>query len=184
MTMREELPFPYTIKRSARAKYLRVDVNDDATVDVVVPERLKETEIEAFLRKKIRWVQKHRAFFLAHAKSATPTDGNDYSYSRYKARAKKIIVERLRVMNEYYRYEYARVTVKNLSSRWGSCSKEKNLNFHYKLMFLPEELLDYVIVHELCHLKELNHSARFWTLVGQVIPDYKKRRQELRKYKS
>lgn len=92
-----------------------------------------------------------------------------------KARAKKIIQERLRHFNQEYSFVFERVAVKDLRSRWGSCSSKKNLNFHYKLLFLPVELLDYVVVHELCHLVEMNHSYKFWQLVGKTIPDYKKR---------
>jgi predicted metal-dependent hydrolase len=66
-------------------------------------------------------------------------------------------------------------------SRWGSCSRKKNLNFNYKLIQLPLELADYIVVHELCHLQEFNHGQGFWNLVGETIPDYKARRDELRK---
>jgi len=67
-------------------------------------------------------------------------------------------------------------------SRWGSCSNKKNLNFHYRLLFLPLELADYVVVHELCHLKEMNHTARFWALVAEQIPHYKVYRRQLAGY--
>lgn len=103
------------------------------------------------------------------------------NYLACKARAKKLINERLRHFNQHYRFTFARVAVKDLRSRWGSCSAQKNLNFHYKLLFLPVELLDYVVVHELCHLVEMNHGHKFWGLVEKTIPDYKKRVFALRK---
>lgn len=67
--------------------------------------------------------------------------------------------------------EYARVAIRNTRSRWGSCSSRKNLNFNYKLLDLAPELRDYVIVHELCHLKELHHGKAFWELIGKIVPD-------------
>ncbi len=102
-------------------------------------------------------------------------------YHGSKARAKKIIQERLKIYNKDYNFTFARISIKDLKSRWGSCSARKNLNFHYKLLFLPIELLDYIVVHELCHLVEMNHSHRFWQLVRRTIPDYKKRIFHLRK---
>jgi len=73
-----------------------------------------------------------------------------------------------------------KIAIRNQRSRWGSCSKKGNLNFNYKLVFLPPEVRDYVIVHELCHIKEFNHGRGFWALVAETIPEYKDLRKQLR----
>ncbi|MFA7377663.1 MAG: M48 family metallopeptidase, partial [Patescibacteria group bacterium] len=75
------------------------------------------------------------------------------------------------------------ISIRNQKTRWGSCSRSGNLNFNYRLAFLDERALEYVIAHELCHLKEFNHSANFWTLVSQVVPDYQKWRLYLKNSK-
>ena len=67
---------------------------------------------------------------------------------------------------------YRNITIREQKTRWGSCSSEKNLNFNWKLILAPPEVLDYVVVHELCHLKEINHSKAFWDEVGKVMPEY------------
>jgi predicted metal-dependent hydrolase len=105
-------------------------------------------------------------------------------YLNHKEQARKIIKERLEHYNAFYKFSYKRVAIKNHRSRWGSCSEKGNLNFNYRLVHLPQRLLDYVIVHELCHLGELNHSVRFWALVEKTVPDWRKRRMELKKIHS
>jgi predicted metal-dependent hydrolase len=101
------------------------------------------------------------------------------SYLTHKEKARRLVNSRLRHFNQYYNFEYKRVSIKNQKTKWGSCSNKANLNFNYRIMFLPEELIDYIVVHELCHLKELNHSKRFWALVAQTMPDYKKHKKHL-----
>ena len=91
---------------------------------------------------------------------------------------KKKLNDFAREMNVHFNM----VRIKNVKTIWGSCSSKKNLNFNFRLFFLPESLIDYVCVHELAHLKQMNHSKEFWNEVEKQIPDYKKRRDELKRY--
>ena len=77
---------------------------------------------------------------------------------------------------------YGRISMRNQKTRWGSCSSNGNLNFNNRLLFVPKELVDYVVVHELVHRKEMNHSNAFWNVVEKYMPDYKERRKKLREY--
>lgn len=101
-------------------------------------------------------------------------------YLEYKKKALVVVERRLKYFNEIYHYSYTRISIRNQKTRWGSCSKRGTLSFNYKIAFLPEYLADYIIVHELCHLKEMNHSKRFWDLVAKTMPDHRARRRELR----
>lgn len=103
-------------------------------------------------------------------------------YKRYKEDARAMVHARLQHFNTLYGHTYDRVAIRDTRSRWGSCSKKGNLNFSYKLALLPQDMADYVIVHELCHLAEFNHSPKFWALVARALPEYKKRKSELRTY--
>lgn len=107
--------------------------------------------------------------------------GTAADYQLHKQRAVQFVQQRLQHLNQLYGFNYHRVTIRNQATRWGSCSKRGNLNFHYKVILLPPELADYVLVHELCHLQELNHSKRFWNLVAQTIPDYTHKRKAVQK---
>ncbi len=109
-------------------------------------------------------------------------------FAEHKARAEVIVRERIEYFNTNpvapnggYHFAVGKVTVRNQRSRWGSCSRKGNLNFNYRIALLPAHLADYVIVHELCHLGEFNHSRAFWNLVAQAVPDYAKCRAELRR---
>lgn len=98
----------------------------------------------------------------------------------YAARAAVIIPKRVRLYQSLVGENIGRICIKDVKSRWGSCSSKGNLNFNWRLVMAPIEVLDYVVVHELCHLKEMNHSKAFWALVEEILPDYKKRRKWLR----
>ena len=107
--------------------------------------------------------------------------GHELEYAKYKSAALHLAENRISHFNKFYQFTINKVTIKNQSSRWGSCSKKGNLNFNYKIAKLPQELADYVIVHELCHLKEFNHSPAFWNLVAQTIPNHKAIRKQFKK---
>ncbi len=101
-------------------------------------------------------------------------------YLTHKEAARVLIHERLNHFNEHYGFTYNRVAIRNQRSCWGSCSSLKNLNFSYRILFLPPELQNYIVVHELCHLQEMNHSQNFWSLVEQTLPEYKELKHQLK----
>lgn len=105
---------------------------------------------------------------------------NHRHYLRHKEAARALVHARLAHYNRHYNYRVARVFIKNSKSRWGSCSSRGNLNFNYKLLFLPPEVLDYVVVHELCHLAHFNHGPEFWAKVAETVPHHKELRRLLR----
>jgi predicted metal-dependent hydrolase len=107
---------------------------------------------------------------------------NRKSFLKYKENARRLVKERIEVFNKIYGFKFPnRIAIRNTKSRWGSCSKKGNLNFNYRIVFLSPPLADYLVVHEMCHLGEFNHSYKFWDLVALALPDYKKLRKELRR---
>ena len=102
-------------------------------------------------------------------------------YRTHKEHARQVVSERLVYWNQFYNVSYGRVAIRDQRSRWGSCSSKQNLNFNYRIVFLPPELIDYIIVHELCHLLEMNHSPRFWAHVARAFPHYEALRLALLK---
>ncbi len=166
----------YTLKKSKRARRIRITVYPDTSVVVTVPFTCRD--IESFIKEKEKWLLDKISFFQKSKNS--PLKRHDYEdYLKHKEKARKIIKERISLLNKRYGYTFNRVSIKNQKTIWGSCSKKGNLNFNYKIIFLPQKLCDYIIVHELCHLKEPNHSSRFWNLVAETFPDYKKIRGDL-----
>ncbi len=101
-------------------------------------------------------------------------------YLAHKKEARELALARLAHFNTHYNLSWGRVAIRNQRRCWGSCSSLKNLNFNYKIIFLPPHLQDYIIVHELCHLAHMNHGTDFWNLVAEQIPDYEQYVTELR----
>jgi predicted metal-dependent hydrolase len=97
--------------------------------------------------------------------------------------ARQLVAVRLDKLNSQYDFRFARLSIRSQRTRWGSASSRSTLSFNYRIIYLPPELQDLIIVHELCHLKEMNHSPAFWALVAQAIPNWKKLRKELRRYR-
>ena len=129
-----------------------------------MPENIKAFYFMKFTGKKF-----HKTVFLT-------------GFTIKKREQARIFVEnRISYFNKFYNFEINRVAIKNTSTRWGSCSSKANLNFNYKIIYLGPELADYLIVHELCHLGQMNHSKKFWDLVSKTIPDYAKINKELKR---
>jgi predicted metal-dependent hydrolase len=187
-------PIPHTIRVSERARRVAIRINlKKGVVEVVVPKKLGgvygKQKIAALLEQKRGWIEKylHGSGKDAHDTRKrigpkTPRAKRAH-YERHRDAALLLILGRVEYFKTQYGFAYNNVTIRNTTSRWGSCSEHKNLNFSYKLLFLPEHLRDYVVVHELCHLTHLNHSPAFWALVAQVLPNYNTLRKELREWR-
>ncbi len=170
----------YVFRKYRRSKNLKLIVKSDASIFVSAPWRFNEKKAEKFMREKSAWLLKRIEFFEKQNKQKlVKTTREDYIKRKEKARG--LILQKIEKLNAYYNFKYGRVSIRNQKTRWGSCSKKGNLNFNYRLIYLPEKLFDYVIVHELCHLRQMNHSAKFWKLVAEVVPDYKIIKRELKK---
>ncbi len=170
----------YTLRKSKRARRMRLAVYCDGTVVVTTPFNLKENITERFIREKSQWLFDKISFFMQF-KGQVFTRYSSADYLKYKSKAYDLAVERVNHFNEIYKFKFNKINIKNQKTRWGSCSRKGNLNFNYKIALLPQRLSDYIIVHEICHLGEFNHSQKFWKLVGKAIPDYHKIKDELRK---
>jgi len=176
-----QTPFSYTIRRSRRAKRIRLAVHYDGRVMVTLPLRARKQEAEVFLRSKSAWVRsKLQSFASARRQNGYALPGGIGAYRKHKEAARALIRERLPYLNAAYAFSYGVVFIRNQRTLWGSCSKKGNLNFNYRILFLPPGIRDYIIVHELCHLKEFNHSPLFWNLVSRTVPAHKAMRRELK----
>jgi len=156
-------------------------VRHDGRVLVTAPMRISKKMVDNFVASQTQWILEHTQKKVIQKTHDIPAHITQTGYHACASRAKKLITERLNYFNKHYGFAYKNITIRNQQTRWGSCSSKGNLNFRYTLLFLPLHLVDYVVVHELCHIQEMNHSKRFWLLVGQTISDYKSRRRELLK---
>lgn len=171
-----------TVIRSNR-KTVAIQVNSDLSVTVRAPRSVSEKDIEEILKKKEAWISKHieKIKETKERVEAEPTE----KLTREKVialaeEALKVIPERVDYFAKVIGVTYGKITVRNQKTRWGSCSSKGNLNFNCLLMLAPLEVLDYVVVHELCHRKQMNHSKAFWLEVEKVLPNYKEVRKWLK----
>lgn len=136
----------------------------------------------SFFRKRIVKRIKRRIIKTRKPRTASATR----KYLEHKEITRKIVLEKLEVYKNIYLdlghdLSFNRVAIRDTKTRWGSCSSKKNLNFNYRLALLPSYLVDYIVIHELCHLKEMNHKERFWSLVSLTCPKYLEHKKELTK---
>lgn len=162
---------------------MSLQVKHDGQIVVRAPRSASLTEIESFVRKNSAWLKKHLAMVEEEmaALAASPVEPLTMEDIQGLAEeAMRVIPAKTACFASLVGVQYGRITIRNQKTRWGSCSAKGNLNFNCLLMLAPPEVLDYVIVHELCHRKEMNHSPRFWKEVAKIIPDYKKQEKWLK----
>lgn len=176
-------PIPYILKRRAWLRVLRFAVHADGRFVVTAPVLLGKGIIEKMIEEKREWILEK----LNSAKrnpQPVRVKRSRKEVADDKRSALCLVNDRIVYFNLHYRLTWNRIAIRNQQSRWGSCSSKKNLNFHYKITLLPPHLADYLIVHELCHLAQMNHSPQFWDLVAQTIPDWQHRRKEIREHEN
>lgn len=148
---------------------------------VRAPKGMSRSEINSFLNEKHGWIEKHLAKMQERKNALAQVEPFTMDEIRELAdKALVIIPEKVRKYAPIVGVTYGRITIRNQRSRWGSCSSKGNLNFNCLLMLFPDDVIDYVVVHELCHRKHMNHSAEFYAEVARVFPEYRKCRMWLK----
>ena len=157
---------PIKLIRSKR-KTISIEVHSDLQVIVRAPLRVSEKDINKFIGEKSAWIEKslskmkNRQIKLQE-QNMDQRPLNEQEIKLLTTKAKRILPVKVKKYASIIGVDYGRITIRMQKSRWGSCSSKGNLNFNCLLMNAPDEIQDYVVVHELCHRKEMNHSPRFW----------------------
>lgn len=165
---------PATRLIRARRKTLSIRITQEGNLEIRAPLGMPKGEIEAFLKEKAQWIETHRAKVLAEYTQGQEAPLGEEEILTLAEQMRQCLPEKLNRHGASMGVTFGRVTIRCQQTRWGSCSSRGNLNFNCLLMLAPEEVLDYVVVHELAHRKQMNHSALFWREVERECPDYKK----------
>ncbi len=162
-------------------KTIAIEVTRDCRVVVKAPKWISEREINRFIGEKAHWIDAHLDKMKKRQEEAENKEPlSEQDIKLLVTRAKRIIPVKVMKYSKMIGVSYGKITIRMQKSRWGSCSAQGNLNFNCLLMRAPDEIIDYVVVHELCHRKEMNHSPKFWAEVEKILPDYKERRKWLK----
>ena len=208
---------PYTVRRSERARRVRVSVDAGRGVEVVLPRRAAEREAAAAIRELRPWIERRMAE-LDSARAAIAARGGQVPFvgamltlrpepgrTRVHRRGDELLVpagpEQGPALERWYRrvardeiaarlddacaqsgQRYTRLSIRGQRTRWASCSRDGAMSFNWRLLLAPAPVLDYVIWHEVCHLQVMDHSPRFWSLLGRWCPDYRRHKSWLRRH--
>ena len=173
------LTVQYSIIRSDR-KTIAIQIQPDGKVIVRAPKRMRMEEIRRFVESKAGWIEKH----LSNRPAKEEQKLTDQELRALREKARALVTERVQYYAPLIGVTYNQIAIRAQHTRWGSCSSKGNLNFNCLLALVPMEVLDYVVVHELCHRKELNHSDRFWNEVVKILPDYRQQKKWLKDHGS
>ena len=168
----------YEIRRSAR-RTVALQILPDGHVVVRCPLEMQEAQIRQFVAEKEAWLRKHLATQQAALKQPPLQEAEHKALIR---RAKETIPPIVAHYARLLGVTCGHIAIRSQRTRWGSCSAKGNLNFNCLLLLAPPEVLEYVVVHELCHRLELNHSSRFWSVVEKILPRYRDQRRWLKEH--
>ncbi len=164
------------IVRSKR-RSMALQIRTDGSVLARVPMRISDRTIRRFVTSHARWIEENRSRMFARRQHLAENPYDIPAWESLTASDKKIAKQKIIERVDYYAdcmgIDYGSISMRNQKSRWGSCSSKGNLNFNYRLAYLPQELLDYVVVHELAHRRHMDHSKAFWQEVETNYPAYK-----------
>ena len=161
----------------SRRRSLALIVTNEAKLVIRAPLKMPAEEIERFIGQKKRWIERQMARLADRPRPLVLTEEEREGWRRV---AREKIIERCNYFSELTGYRPVLVKINSARKRWGSCGVKGTINFSWRLALAPLPVIDYVVVHELAHLVERNHSARFWRRVAQVIPDHQLHRRWLR----
>lgn len=162
------------VRRSKR-KSAAIKITADMQIVVFVPLYVSDNEIERMVISKSKWIDEHMLKVQSTIDERSKLEKITFEQIKELAdQAVEYIPKRVKYYAEKENFVYNKITIKNLVSRWGSCSTKGNLNFNCLLMLTPDYVIDYIVVHELCHLREMNHSEKFWAEVEKIMPDYQR----------
>lgn len=167
----------YLLNRSRRARHIRLSIDHRGLI-LTLPQHVPHLIGRQYLKKNLPWIKKT---LLQHP--AQPLNKlTPRQLTHLKIKTRNLVRLRIDHFNHHYGFTFRRITIRNQKTRWGSCSLAKTLSFNLRLALLPTTLSDYIIVHELCHLKQMNHGPKFWALVAQTLPHHKSLRRQLKSY--
>lgn len=162
-------------------KSVAIQIKPDGTVVLRAPYGVPKRELNRILEEKSAWIEAHlQEIKEQEAEQKALPKFSKQEIKELANKALAYIPERVKYYAPIVGVNYTRITIRNQKTRWGSCSSKGGLNFNCLLMLTPPEVVDYVVVHELCHRKEMNHSKAFWDEVEKVLPDYKSAKRWLR----
>lgn len=166
----------YNVKvRRSKRKSAAIKITADMQIVVFVPLYVSDNEIEKMVISKSKWIDEHMLKVQSTIDERSKLEKITFEQIKELAdQAVEYIPKRVKYYAEKENFVYNKITIKNLVSRWGSCSTKGNLNFNCLLMLTPDYVIDYIVVHELCHLREMNHSEKFWAEVEKIMPDYQR----------
>jgi len=167
-------------ERSKRAKHISISVKPFQGVRVAVPYGVPFDKAKQVARSKRSWMRKHLEKMKQAEKEHDALTKNSIEIDRTKARNK--LVNRLNELSKQHGFSYNKVFIRNQKTRWGSCSAKNNINLNMKLVRLPDEMIDYVLLHELLHTRIKNHTNAFWAELNRLVGDAKTKSKELNKY--